>query len=129
VRGVSDFADDRKAALDQIGDGRLRRYAMENATDFLWSLMEAGVLRRGPDALGPPQPKKDTLEQALLRELRERADENVEVTATWETIRVWLGGAPGDLHAAAINLKEEGYFRTQTFEGGPDGICSVVLRR
>lgn len=129
VRGVSDFADDRKAALDQIGDGRLRRYAMENATDFLWSLMEAGVLPRGPDALGPPQPKKDTLEQALLRELRERADENGEVTATWETIHGWLDGAPGDPHAAAINLKEEGYFRTQTFEGGPDGICSVVLRR
>ncbi len=49
IRAVSDFADDRKAALDQIGGGRLRRYAMENAADFLWLLIEAGVLPRGSE--------------------------------------------------------------------------------
>lgn len=47
IRTISDFADDRKAALDQIGGGMLRRYSMENAIDFLWSLLEAGALPRG----------------------------------------------------------------------------------
>lgn len=46
IRAVSDLADDRKAALDKIGGGALRRYAMENALDFLWALKEAGVLPR-----------------------------------------------------------------------------------
>lgn len=44
-------------------------------------------------------------------------------------MREWLGGTTADLHAAAIHLKDDGYFRTQTFEGGPDGKCNVVLRR
>jgi nucleoside phosphorylase len=44
LRGISDLADERKAALDKIGGGAFRRYAMENALDFLWSLLEAGVL-------------------------------------------------------------------------------------
>jgi nucleoside phosphorylase len=48
VRGVSDLGDERKAQLDSIGDGSLRRFAMENATDFLWALMEAGVLPKRP---------------------------------------------------------------------------------
>src|ERR1019366_7472688 len=60
IRGVSDFADERKAALDQIGDGRLRRYAAENAADFLWSLMEAGVLPRGSAAPAQSQPENES---------------------------------------------------------------------
>lgn len=57
IRAVSDFADDRKGALDQIGGGALRTYAMENATDFLWSLMEAGVLPRGSASLIEVKPR------------------------------------------------------------------------
>jgi nucleoside phosphorylase len=131
VRSISDFADDRKAALDRIGGGTLRRYAMENAIDFLWSLIEAGVLPRGPDAIAWPQKKarQETAVEALLRVLQEHADENGEVTATWAEIRGWLGGTSTDLHAAAIHLKEDGCFRSQMFEGGPDGTCNVVLRR
>jgi len=34
IPSISDFADDRKATLDRIGGGALRRYAMENAIDF-----------------------------------------------------------------------------------------------
>jgi nucleoside phosphorylase len=131
LRSISDFADDRKAALDQIGGGSLRRYAMENATDFLWSIMEAGVLPQGPDSVVRPASKgrQGTIEDALLRALREHADENGEITATWTEIREWLGGTSADLHASAIHLMEDGHFRSQTFEGGPDGMCNVVLRR
>lgn len=35
IRGISDFGDDRKSKLDKVGDGVLRRFAMENATDFV----------------------------------------------------------------------------------------------
>ncbi len=130
VRAVSDLADDRKAMLDKIGGGALRRYAMENAVDFLWALMEAGVLpRRAADlAPTPARTNPETTEEALLRVLQQHADENGEVTATWTEIREWLGGTSADLHAAAIHLMKDGYFRTQMFEGGPDGVCNVVLR-
>jgi nucleoside phosphorylase len=46
LRGVSDFADERKTELDRIGRGELRRSAMHNALQFLWSLMRAGRLPR-----------------------------------------------------------------------------------
>jgi nucleoside phosphorylase len=131
VRSISDFADDRKATLDKIGGGALRRYAMENAIDFLWALIEAGTLPRNPDE-NTPRPSRTTsepIETALLRVLHEHADENGEVTATWAEIRQWLGGTAADLHAAAIHLKNDGHFRSQMFEGGSDGTCSVVLRR
>lgn len=128
IRGVSDFGDDRKGALDKIGDGRLRRYAMENATEFLWSLMEAGALPRGVDAIVQPRPP-ETIQEALLRVLVENADESGEVTATWRDIRSWVGRTNVDVHAAAIQLNRDGHFRDAKFEGGPDGICNVVLRR
>lgn len=131
IRALSDFADERKAALDKIGGGALRRYAMENALDFLWGLIEAGVLPRGledtPQA--PTGSKPETTEEALLRVLHEHADENGEVTATWSEIREWMGGTSADVHAAAIHLMKDGHFRSQMFEGGPDGTCNVVLRR
>jgi nucleoside phosphorylase len=46
VRGISDFGDERKAKLDATGGGALRRYAMENAVDFVWALIENGVIGR-----------------------------------------------------------------------------------
>ena len=46
IRGISDLGDDRKAALDAIGKGGLRRLAMRNATRLLVTLLEAGVLPR-----------------------------------------------------------------------------------
>ncbi len=129
LRAVSDLADDRKAALDRIGGGALRRYAMENALDFLWALKEAGILPRVIGSQAKSRKKSETTEDSLLRVLIEHADENGEVTATWAEIREWLGGMTAELHAAAIHLKDDGYFRTQTFEGGPDGTCNVVLHR
>lgn len=131
IRSISDFADDRKAMLDKVGGGALRRYAMENAIDFLWALIEAGVLPRGPDESPPKsgRTKSETAQDALLRVLHEHADENGEVTAKWGDIRKWLGGTTADLHAAAIHLKNDGHFRSQMFEGGAGGTCYVVLRR
>lgn len=46
IRGISDNSTAQKADLDQINDGALRRYAMLNATMFLWTLMELQLLRR-----------------------------------------------------------------------------------
>jgi nucleoside phosphorylase len=44
LRGVSDFGDNRKKKLDSLKDGAMRRYAMHNATQLLWSLLESGTL-------------------------------------------------------------------------------------
>jgi nucleoside phosphorylase len=44
LRGISDFADERKQELDRIGTGGIRRYAMNNAISLLWKLIEAGIL-------------------------------------------------------------------------------------
>ncbi len=48
IRGISDYGDDRKAALDKVGEGALRRYAMRNAVRFLWALLDAKVLPLNP---------------------------------------------------------------------------------
>jgi nucleoside phosphorylase/TolA-binding protein len=44
VRGISDFGDDRKAEFDAFGQGLLRRYAMRNALDLLWTLLDSKQL-------------------------------------------------------------------------------------
>jgi nucleoside phosphorylase len=59
LRGVSDFGDQRKAELDQVGSGGLRKYAMRNTVRLLWSLLSAGAIPRveagaPPKALAPP---------------------------------------------------------------------------
>jgi serine/threonine protein kinase/nucleoside phosphorylase len=41
IRGVSDFADERKEELDSAGDGVWRKYAMYSASAFLLSLLKA----------------------------------------------------------------------------------------
>ena len=40
IRGISDYSDARKAELDRIGKGALRRYAMNNAIDLLWAYLD-----------------------------------------------------------------------------------------
>jgi nucleoside phosphorylase len=42
IRGISDYTDERKTKLDDIGKGALRRYAMNNALALLWVLMNRG---------------------------------------------------------------------------------------
>lgn len=44
LRGISDYGDERKQQLDEVGEGALRRYAMRNATRLLFQLLETGVL-------------------------------------------------------------------------------------
>ena len=46
IRGIADFGDDRKKALDEISAGALRKYAMHNAVRFLWAILDAGALPR-----------------------------------------------------------------------------------
>ncbi len=49
LRGISDSGDERKATLDALGEGSLRRLAMHNATALLWTLLRAGVLPRATE--------------------------------------------------------------------------------
>jgi nucleoside phosphorylase len=61
LRGISDLADDRKGALDEIGGGALRALAMSNATSFLWALLESGVLpQREESAFAHPAAARKT---------------------------------------------------------------------
>jgi nucleoside phosphorylase len=46
LRGISDYADHRKAELDKIQGGALRRYAMQNVISLLWALMQTDSLPR-----------------------------------------------------------------------------------
>jgi nucleoside phosphorylase len=46
LRGISDYADNRKKELDDVQRGALRRYAMRNALALLWALLEIGPLPR-----------------------------------------------------------------------------------
>lgn len=43
LRGISDLADERKQKMDEIGQGGLRRCAMQNATALLLTLLSAGA--------------------------------------------------------------------------------------
>jgi nucleoside phosphorylase len=44
LRGISDFGDERKSELDATGAGALRSYAMRNAIELLWALLETDIL-------------------------------------------------------------------------------------
>lgn len=49
IRGVSDYCDQRKEQLDEIGSGGLRRYAMNNAIELLWTLMDLQLIKSDKD--------------------------------------------------------------------------------
>jgi nucleoside phosphorylase len=46
LRGISDYADERKRYLDGFGCGALRRVAVRNALRFLWLLIDMAVVPR-----------------------------------------------------------------------------------
>lgn len=48
IRGISDYGDPRKRALDGIGGGSLRKYAMRNAVRLLFALLDTEALPRNP---------------------------------------------------------------------------------
>jgi hypothetical protein len=128
IRGVSDFGDGRKSAIDQVGAGLVRRIAMENATEFLWALMEAGTLHRADRDAAPSEVSRSvgSVEEAVLKALHDRADINGRVSGAWSDLRTWVGIAEADVHAAAIHLKADGYIRTAYFDSES---FQVVLRR
>lgn len=43
LRAMSDYADERKATLDAVQEGALRRYAIHNAVQLLWRFVEADL--------------------------------------------------------------------------------------
>ncbi len=44
LRAISDYGNEEKSKLDTTGEGALRRYAMHNAIQLLWSFLDAGIL-------------------------------------------------------------------------------------
>ena len=48
IRGISDYGDARKKELDRVGEGALRRYAMENALSLVWLMMDLDKIARKP---------------------------------------------------------------------------------
>jgi nucleoside phosphorylase len=44
IRGISDFGNKEKTALDQVNDGAIRELAMHNALDLVWTIAETGRL-------------------------------------------------------------------------------------
>lgn len=59
IRGLSDYGDARKAQLDAVGAGALRRYAMGSAISFLWALLEAEALPRTSPAPARPNARSE----------------------------------------------------------------------
>lgn len=43
LRGISDYGDERKAGLDQLQQGIVRRFAMYNTVQLFWKLLETGI--------------------------------------------------------------------------------------
>ena len=50
IRGISDFADDRKETLEKLAKGRFRTAAVKNATTLFVSAVEAGLFAEDPSA-------------------------------------------------------------------------------
>jgi nucleoside phosphorylase len=63
LRAVSDYADERKAALDRIQEGALRRYAIRNVVHLLWQFVEADL----PLAMHTDPPAQTADARAPLR--------------------------------------------------------------
>ena len=48
LRAISDDGKEDKSLLNRIGGGAIRRYAMRNAIQLLWSFLDAGILSQHP---------------------------------------------------------------------------------
>lgn len=51
IRGISDFADERKKALDNTKEGIFRKYAMHNATQFILFLIWAESFKKSFESI------------------------------------------------------------------------------
>jgi nucleoside phosphorylase len=65
LRSISDYGDKRKAALDRVGEGAFRRYAIRNVVHLLWGFLEADFPLDG-DPAGLPFSGKESNEEAVL---------------------------------------------------------------
>ena len=67
LRGISDFADERKSDFDGIGHGQFRRAAMRNATRLLLAALTS-LLRGKPIAVSDPASAADLAHSASLQQ-------------------------------------------------------------
>lgn len=84
IRGISDFADERKEMIEESSRGQLRKLAMRNSLSLLWAALESGLLggdlqdtafaTESPDSPPPPRepdptyiPCRET--EVVLREI------------------------------------------------------------
>jgi nucleoside phosphorylase len=120
LRGISDCGDERKAMLDAIEGGALRRLAMENAVEFLWALLRSGILPRsartpagatiaqgdlaGSSRLGDRAEAADILETAF-----EFADALISATSVGSRRATTPhdGSVEGERRAQAASMKAE----------------------
>lgn len=72
LRGISDFADERKEQFDRTGMGSFRVYAMRNATRLLFQLMEVGAFPHAVPANPHQPPLSPRLDDAEKRRLKAR---------------------------------------------------------
>jgi len=63
IRGISDFADERKQLVEQRYKGAFRQIAIENAATFLWAAVQANLLVK---AALPVSSKKAVLRENAL---------------------------------------------------------------
>jgi nucleoside phosphorylase len=67
IRAISDLGDQRKKALDRLGGGALRQYAMRNAVRLLFALLDAGAWPQESQAAGVPARGKAPPEVSIGR--------------------------------------------------------------
>lgn len=48
LRAISDYGNEDKTKFDNTNEGAIRRYAMHNAIQLLWSFLDAGLLPQQP---------------------------------------------------------------------------------
>lgn len=156
LRGISDYTDERKAQLDALGGGALRRLAVRNAISLLVTLMRAGALpRAGAASPAAAAPAVTTIEfvfdrpvekfdaSAFLSALAKEAavnPERVRITRVWEgnSTHVDLVGDPAELArmiealrrpvAELAALKELGLKRIviKTTDGGKELTLDIT---
>jgi hypothetical protein len=110
VRGISDFADERKAELDKVtsvhGKGAWRRYATMNAIDLLIRILTcAAMMTATPDV-----PRADAQSSATIEELERLVVARYPTAAALERVLAHSGVDPRmiDISGAVVVVVHRG---------------------